>query len=235
MRLDHYLVEAGLAPTRSKAQQLVKAGSVTVGGSVVTKPAFDVTSQQVAVTEAMPYVSRAALKLKGFLPSLPFDVTGMHALDIGASTGGFTQVLLEAGAAEVDAVDVGRDQLHPEVKSDPRVRSFEQTDIRRFTPGRTYDVVTSDVSFISLHHILDNVERLAAHWIVLLFKPQFEVGRDAARDRKGVVTDKAAVAKAMEEFEAACAARGWRLRVKEEAAIRGKEGNSETCYCFERG
>ncbi|WP_345986392.1 TlyA family RNA methyltransferase [Sulfurimonas sp. HSL-1656] len=235
MRLDHYLVEAGLAPTRSKAQQLVKAGSVTVEGSVVTKPAFDVTSQQVAVTEAMPYVSRAALKLKGFLPSLPFDVRGMYALDIGASTGGFTQVLLEAGAAAVDAVDVGRDQLHPEVKADPRVRSFEQTDIRRFAPGRSYDVVTSDVSFISLHHILDDVERLAAHWIVLLFKPQFEVGRDAARDRKGVVTDQAAIAKAMADFEAACAARGWRLCVKEQAAITGKEGNSETCYCFERG
>ncbi|UFS63407.1 TlyA family RNA methyltransferase [Sulfurimonas sp. HSL-3221] len=235
MRLDHYLVEAGLAPTRSKAQQLVKSGSVTVDGSVVTKPAFAVESQQVEVTEAMPYVSRAALKLKGFLPSLPFDVTGMSALDIGASTGGFTQVLLEAGAAAVDAVDVGRDQLHPDIKADPRVRSFEQTDIRRFMPDRTYDVVTSDVSFISLHHILDDVERLAGRWIVLLFKPQFEVGREAARDRKGVVTDPAAVAKAMADFEAACAARGWQQRAKASAAITGKEGNSETCYCFEKG
>ncbi|MHC3994107.1 23S rRNA (cytidine-2'-O)-methyltransferase TlyA [Thiomicrolovo sp. ZZH C-3] len=235
MRLDHYLVEAGLAPTRSKAQQLVKAGSVTVDGSVVTKPAFAVDSQQVEVTEAMPYVSRAALKLKGFLPALPFDVTGMSALDIGASTGGFTQVLLEAGAAQVDAVDVGRDQLHPDIKADPRVRSFEQIDIRRFEPDKRYDVVTSDVSFISLHHILDDVERLAGHWIILLFKPQFEVGRDAARDRKGVVTDPRAIAKAMDGFEAACTARGWRLRAKETAAITGKEGNSETCYCFEKG
>ena len=83
--------------------------------------------------------------------------------------------------------------------------------------------------------ILDDVERLSAHWIVLLFKPQFEVGRDTARDRRGVVTDGAAIAKAMDAFEAACGARGWRLRAKETAAITGKEGNSETCYCFEKG
>jgi len=235
VRLDHYLAEAGLAPTRSKAQQLIKAGSVTVEGTVVTKPSFDVQEQDVAVTEAMPYVSRAALKLKGFLPLLPFGIGGMAALDIGASTGGFTQVLLEAGAESVDAVDVGREQLHPDLRADHRVRSFEQTDIRRFHPGRRYDLVTSDVSFISLHHILDDVDRLSAHWIVLLFKPQFEVGREASRDRRGVVTDTAAVAKAVAAFEAACASRGWELRAKARAVIAGKEGNSETCYCFEKG
>jgi len=235
VRLDHYLVQAGLAPTRSKAQELVKSGSVTVDGAVVTKPAFAVEAQTVTVTEAMPYVSRAALKLEGFLPRLPFSCEGMKTLDIGASTGGFTQVLLEAGAARVDAVDVGSGQLHPLLSGDARVRNFEQTDIRRFAPGETYDLVTSDVSFISLHHILDDVERLAAHWIVLLFKPQFEVGRTAARDRRGVVTDAAAVEKAMQAFEAACEARGWRRRAKERAVITGKEGNSETCYCFEKG
>jgi 23S rRNA (cytidine1920-2'-O)/16S rRNA (cytidine1409-2'-O)-methyltransferase len=235
MRLDHYLVDAGLASTRSKAQQMIKSGTVTVDGSVVKKTAFSVSGQAIEVTEEMPYVSRAALKLKGFLPALPFSCSGMTALDIGASTGGFTQVLLEAGAVRVDAVDVGTDQLHPMLKNDPRVRSFEQTDIRRFAPEGTYDVVTSDVSFISLHHILDDVDRLASRWIVLLFKPQFEVGREAQRDRRGVVTDPAAVAKAMASFEAACEARGWKLRAKEEAAIAGKEGNSETCYCFEKG
>jgi len=233
-RLDHYLVEAGLAETRSKAQQLVRSGAVTVDGSVVRKPAFGVAEQHVELIETMPYVSRAALKLKGFLPALPFACEGMTALDIGASTGGFTEVLLEAGAAQVDAVDVGRDQLHPRLGSNPRVRSFEQTDIRRFAPGRTYDLVTSDVSFISLHHILDDVDRLAARWIILLFKPQFEVGREAARDRRGVVTDRKVVVDAMAAFEAACAARGWVLRSKAEAAISGKEGNRETCYCYEK-
>ncbi|MEJ2469307.1 MAG: TlyA family RNA methyltransferase [Campylobacterales bacterium] len=235
MRLDHYLVDAGLAATRSKAQQMIKSGTVTVDGSVVKKTAFSVTGQAVEVTEEMPYVSRAALKLKGFLNALPFSCKGMTALDIGASTGGFTQVLLEAGAERVDAVDVGTDQLHPTLKNDPRVRSFEQTDIRRFDSEEIYDVITSDVSFISLHHILDDVDRLASRWIVLLFKPQFEVGREAERDRRGVVTDTAAIAKAMASFEAACEKRGWKLRAKEEAAIAGKEGNSETCYCFEKG
>lgn len=228
------MTEAGLAETRTKAQQLIKTGAVTVDGEVVRKPAFVCDGQQVAVTEHMPYVSRAALKLKGFLPALPFECAGMTALDIGASTGGFTQVLLEAGAAQVDAVDVGTDQLHPTLKNDPRVRSLEQTDIRRFAPERTYELVTSDVSFISLHHILKDVDRLAGHWIILLFKPQFEAGREARRDRHGVVTDTAAVAKAMEAFEAACGARGWQLRAKEEAAIAGKEGNTETCYCYEK-
>lgn len=234
MRLDHYLVEAGLAPTRTKAQQLIKSGVVTVEGAVTKKAAFSVEEQAVAVTEAMPYVSRAALKLKGFLPCLPFSCEGSAVLDIGASTGGFTQVLLEAGAAHVDAVDVGRDQLHPLVRNDPRVTAFEQTDIRAFFPNRTYDIVTSDVSFIALHHILKDVDRLARRWIVLLFKPQFEVGRDVKRDRRGVVTHRGAVAAAQERFEEACAARDWTLRAREAAAITGKEGNLETCYCYEK-
>jgi len=234
VRLDHYLVEAGLAETRTKAQQLIRSGAVTVGGSVVIKPSFAVSEQEVAVTQPLAYVSRAALKLKGFLPSLPFSCVGLECLDIGASTGGFTQVLLEEGAAHVDALDVGTGQLHTTLRSDERVRNLEQTDIRRFAPGQTYDLVTSDVSFISLLHILDDVDRLAGHWIVLLFKPQFEVGREARRDRRGVVTDAAAVEKAMAVFENACEAKGWLLRAKEEAVIAGKEGNSETCYCYEK-
>jgi len=234
VRLDHYLVEAGLAETRSKAQQLIRSGAVTVDGSVVSKPAFAVAGQEVAVTEPLAFVSRAALKLEGFLPMLPFSCKGLNALDIGASTGGFTQVLLEAGAAHVDAVDVGTGQLHPMLRGDVRVRNLEQTDVRRFVPGHTYDLVTSDVSFISLLNILDDVDRLAEHWIVLLFKPQFEVGREAKRDRRGVVTDKAAVEQAMSAFEHACSEKGWRLQAKAEAAIAGKEGNSETCYCYEK-
>lgn len=234
MRLDNYLVSDGLAATRSKAQQLIKSGAVTVNGTVVKKAAFTVEGQSVVVTEPMPYVSRAALKLKGFLPAVPFSCLGMSALDIGSSTGGFTQVLLEAGAAAVDAVDVGSGQLHPTLQSDPRVRSFEQTDIRRFFPERTYDLVTSDVSFISLHHILADVDRLSARWIVLLFKPQFEVGRDALRDRRGVVTDTDAIIRACRAFESACEALGWQLRVSADAVISGKEGNLETCYCYEK-
>lgn len=235
MRLDHYLVDAGLASSRTKAQQLIRSGAVTVDGAVVKKPAFAIDGRDVAVTEAMPYVSRAALKLKGFLPLLPFSCVELSALDIGASTGGFTQVLLEAGAAHVDAVDVGKAQLHPILRDDPRVSSIEQTDIRRFFPERTYDIVTSDVSFISLRHILNDVDRLATKWIVLLFKPQFEVGKETRRDRRGVVIDTEAIERARSDFESACAALGWELCAKADAVISGKEGNLETCYCYEKG
>ncbi len=234
MRLDQFLVEQALVPTRSKARELIKAGGVRVDGAVVEKPAYAITGQRVEVTRERQYVSRAALKLKGFLPLLPFSPEGMYALDIGASTGGFCEVLLEAGARGVDAVDVGKDQLHPALKADARVRSFEQTDIRRFASEHRYDLVTSDVSFISLHHILEDVDRLAARWIVLLFKPQFEVGREAKRDKKGVVTDAKAIAKARAAFEEACTAKGWSLIRHSPAGISGKEGNIEECYCFEK-
>lgn len=234
MRLDHYLVETGRVPTRSKAQQLIRSGSVRVDGAVVCKSAFSVGSGRVEVSDAPQYVSRAALKLEGFLPVLPFSCEGLTALDIGASTGGFTEVLLVSGVLSVDAVDVGTDQLDDRLRNDPRVRDIPQTDIRRFESERRYDLVTSDVSFISLLHILDAVDRLASHWIVLLFKPQFEVGKSAKRNRKGVVTDDKAVAAAQARFESACAERGWHLRAKEAAAVSGKEGNVETCYCYEK-
>lgn len=234
MRLDHYLVEAGLAETRSKAQQLISKGSVTVGGCVVKKAACQIDAQEVEVLEPLHYVSRAAQKLSRFLPGLPFACTGMHALDIGASTGGFTQVLLEAGVRTVDAVDVGTGQLHAMLQADPRVTNHEQTDIRRYEPGHRFELVTSDVSFISLHYILDDIDRLAARWIVLLFKPQFEVGKEVRRDRRGVVMDAEAVERARERFEQACTQRGWHLVRKAAAAITGKEGNSEICYCYEK-
>ncbi len=234
MRLDRYLVEQALAQTRSKAQRLIKEGSVKVDGAVATKASLEIETQKVEVSNPDRYVSRAAHKLKGFLPMVPFAVTGMEALDIGSSTGGFVQVLLEAGAVSVDAVDVGTGQLHPSLRGDPRVRSFERTDIRRFAPGRTYELVTSDVSFISLTHVLEDIDRLASRWIVVLFKPQFEVGREARRDRRGVVTDEKAIERARAHFEAACAARGWRHVADAPAAITGKEGNRETCYCYEK-
>ena len=235
MRLDQYLAEQCGVQSRNKAQELVKAGKVRVAGSVVTKPSHKVgEGEAVEIEQTEMYVSRAAQKLKGFLPKLPFTPEGMDALDIGASTGGFTQVLLEAGANRVDAVDVGSDQLHPLLRGDARVRSFERTDIREFDPGRCYELVVSDVSFISLLHILDAVDRLASEWIILLFKPQFEVGRDAKRDRNGVLKDDKAVVRAMLAFEDACTVRGWEQIATEESKLAGKEGNVEYCYCFKK-
>ncbi len=234
MRLDQYLVEEGFVDSRTKAQTLIKARKVSVNGKPITKPAFKIENETVEITDEIIYVSRAAHKLKGFLPSLPFNVKGLDALDIGASTGGFTQVLLEEGANSVTCVDVGQGQLHDKLNNDKRVISFEKMDIRDFTRQRQFDLITSDVSFISLHHILESVDALSKQWIVLLFKPQFEVGKNVKRDSNGVVVDTKAIVDAKEKFEVATAALGWRLVHHEASTLSGKEGNIEECYCFEK-
>ena len=230
MRLDHSLVKHHGLFSRNKAQELIRAGKVSVDGKVVSKPSFQVNDNSIAIEKSAMYVSRAAMKLKGFLPDLPFA----DALDIGSSTGGFTEVLLEEGAVHVCAVDVGSDQLHPTLLKNPKVESIENTDIRKYDPEKRFDLVVSDVSFISLLHILDDVDRLASRWIILLFKPQFEVGREARRDRNGVVQDQKAIDKAMLKFEDACMVLQWELTAKERSKLSGKEGNVEYCYCFRK-
>jgi 23S rRNA (cytidine1920-2'-O)/16S rRNA (cytidine1409-2'-O)-methyltransferase len=234
MRLDQYLVEQCGIFSRNKAQELIKAGKVTVGTKVIKKPSFQVADEAVSVEEGDHYVSRAAWKLRGFLSETELDVSGLEALDIGSSTGGFTQVLLENGVSHVYAVDVGSDQLHPTLQSDERVTSIENTDIRDYDPERRFELVVSDVSFISLMHILERVDELAERHIILLFKPQFEVGREAKRDKKGVVTDLKAIDKAMIRFEDAATLQGWSLRLKSPSVLSGKEGNIEYCYYFEK-
>ncbi len=235
MRLDNYLVEKNLAQSRNKAQELIKDSLVSVNSKVILKSSFKVEdSDEVKVAEHDNYVSRSAHKLKEFLQELDLDVKGMVSLDIGSSTGGFTQVLLESGAKEVSAVDVGRDQLHKSLREDSRVHSFESCDIRKFESEKTFELVVSDVSFISLLNILDDVERLANDKIILLFKPQFEVGREAKRDNNGVVLDEKAIDKAMIRFEDACELKGWKLVKKSPSKLTGKEGNLEYCYFFEK-
>ncbi len=234
MRLDQWLVDQGRSSTRTKAQQIIKDGHVAVEGERIRKSSFQITDQEVHVDAVKVYVSRAAYKLKNFLPSLPFHVRGLNALDIGSSTGGFTEVLLEEGAAHVTAVDVGQGQLHESLRNDRRVTSLENTDIRRYNPGAVYELITSDVSFISLLHILEQVDLLASRWIILLFKPQFEVGRNVKRDKNGVVADVKAIDDAMLRFEEACRALGWELLLTEPSSLKGKEGNIEYCYCFEK-
>lgn len=234
MRLDQYLVEHSFVDSRNKAQTLIKEGSVRVDDKIIKKSSFKIDGESVSVDADRVYVSRAAMKLKGFLPELPFEVTGMNTLDIGASTGGFTEVLLEFGADHVDAVDVGSEQLHVNLRENARVASIENMDIRKFTSKSPYELVVSDVSFISLLNILNDVDRLASKWIILLFKPQFEVGREIKRDRNGVIKDEKAIAKAMLTFEDACQLKGWKSVAKSEAIVKGKEGNIEYCYCYKK-
>ncbi len=235
MRLDTFLVEQGFCESRNKAQQIIKSGLVCLNKKVVEKSSFAVTESDVVhVVEHKSYVSRAAYKLLYFLEDIKLDVADKRALDIGSSTGGFTQVLLEHGVREVSCVDVGHDQLHYSLREDARVLVFEGCDIRDFRPEGSFDLVVSDVAFISLLHILDDVDRLATNDIILLFKPQFEVGREAKRDKNGVVQDKKAISNAMIRFEDATKIRGWKMQKKSPSALAGKEGNIEYCYYFKK-
>ncbi len=235
MRLDNYLVEKEFVDSRNKAQTIIKEGLVSVNSKVIKKSSFKIElSDEVTLGEYKQYVSRAAFKLAEFLEEIELSVKDRTALDIGSSTGGFTQVLLENGVAEVNAVDVGRDQLHKSIRNNERVYSFESCDIREFESQKRFDLVVSDVSFISLLNILDDVDRLAISDIILLFKPQFEVGREAKRDNHGVVLDEKAILNAMNKFETACKEKGWKLNTKAPSKLTGKEGNLEYCYYFQK-
>lgn len=235
MRLDSYLVDASLAGSRTKAQGIIKDGLVSINAKVIKKSSHKVESEDIVeVAGHKEYVSRSAYKLKGFLDELSLDAKGLVALDIGSSTGGFTQVLLEYGAKEVSAVDVGSRQLHELLKNDNRVHSYENCDIREFKSEKTFDLVVSDVAFISLLNILDAVDELANDKIILLFKPQFEVGREVKRDKHGVVLDEKAIEKAMNKFEEECINKGWKLILKQASTLTGKEGNLEYCYYYEK-
>jgi len=235
MRLDNYLVEQKLVGSRNKAQEIIKNSLVKVNGKVVKKSAFKIDIEDnVTVEEHKEYVSRSAYKLAYFLEELQLNIKDKVALDIGSSTGGFTQVLLENGVAEVTAVDVGKEQLHSSIKNNPKVYSYESCDIRKFQTEKKFNLVVSDVSFISLHYILNDVDRLATENIILLFKPQFEVGREAKRDNHGVVLDEKIIADAMTKFENACYLKNWKLLLKSPSKLTGKEGNLEYCYYFKR-
>jgi 23S rRNA (cytidine1920-2'-O)/16S rRNA (cytidine1409-2'-O)-methyltransferase len=233
IRLDNYLVEKKLAPSRNKAQEIIKKAYVSVNNKVIKKNSYKIeNTDEVKVEEHKEYVSRSAFKLAYFLEEIDLKLDGKIALDIGSSTGGFTQVLLEHNVLEVHAVDVGHNQLHIMLQEDNRVYSYENCDIREFKSNKKFDIVVSDVSFISLEKILDDVHRLASNNIILLFKPQFEVGREAKRDKNGVVLDDKAIQTAMKKFEKECQLKDWTLLKKSPSKLTGKEGNLEYCYFF---
>lgn len=186
-RLDQLLVALSLFPSRARARDAIERGTVRVDGKIVTKPSLVLSSDHTFEIDdpAQDYVSRAALKLVAGLDHFHLSPENCHCLDVGASTGGFTQVLLERGAAHVTAIDVGHGQMHPAIATDPRVTNIEGLNARNLQPTdiveRAVDFVVSDVSFISLKLALSPALRLAraGATCVLLVKPQFEAGRDA--------------------------------------------------------
>ncbi|MCE2511625.1 MAG: TlyA family RNA methyltransferase [Acidimicrobiia bacterium] len=193
-RLDLELVRRGLAGSRSEARRLIEDGRVTVGGAPAAKASRLVDPGEAVVVAADPprYVSRGGHKLEAALAGFGISAAGCRAIDVGASTGGFTDCLLQHGAAAVVAIDVGRNQLHERLRADPRVASLERTDVRSVTTGAIggpAEIVVADVSFISLRLVAADLCRLATADIVVLVKPQFEAGRAEADRGRGVIRD----------------------------------------------
>lgn len=235
MRLDSYVFEKGFAQSRNKASELIKEGSVWVNGKVERKNAIEISqSDTVEVSKISQYVSRAGLKLRGFLNDIMLDAKGASVLDIGSSTGGFVQVWLEEEVQSVTAVDVGSAQLHSSLRSHPSILLHENMDIRAFPQEKKYDIVSCDVSFIGIIFLLDTITALAKEKIIILFKPQFEVGKEVKRSSKGVVKDGAAIMRAHQQFETQAVLQGWQLIEKKESLVKGKEGNVEAFYYFEQ-
>ena len=234
MRLDKYLVAQGHFESRNRALEAIRSGAVTVDGRQPKASQAVSEKNNIEITLEKFYVSRAARKLEAFLQSYPLDIQGRQAVDIGSSTGGFAQILLEQGVASLHCVDVGSDQLHHSLRADPRLSLYEETDIRVFQPPHPFDLVTCDVSFISILQITEEIDRLCKKDadIVILYKPQFEVGRETKRDSKGVVQDLDAIVKCKEAFESETAKLGWRERYHIASQIQGKEGNQEYLYHF---
>lgn len=206
MRLDKKLVILQLYPTRAKAVAAIKSGLVLVNGASATKPSQDVSDSDNIVAGDLPYsTGRGSLKLAAALDAFDVNPSGLVCLDVGASTGGFTEVLLNRGASCVIAVDVGSNQLISGIKNDSRVLSFEQTDIRNMRPLRPVDLIVVDVSFISLRNIIDALIAWRAPRIITLIKPQFEVPRNIAARANGVIKNesdrKNAIDNVVNEFE----------------------------------
>ncbi|HEY0919897.1 TlyA family RNA methyltransferase [Devosia sp.] len=239
-RLDQALEARGLLPSRARARDAILRGTVAVNGVVASKPNQQVSDSDAIVLAdpAAGYVSRAALKLIAGLDAGGIAVAGKTCLDLGASTGGFTQVLLERGAARVYAVDVGHGQLHPSVAADPAVVAMEGAnarDLGRAEVPEPIGLLACDVSFVSVTKVLAAPLALCAPQAdaVILIKPQFEVGREHV-GRGGIVGDAAAIATATEAVIAFMAGRGWTLTVALPSPIAGGDGNRETVAVFSR-
>jgi len=232
-RLDLVLVDRGLAPSRERARALILAGQVTIDGQVVSKAGAPVKPDarvELAVPDH-PYVGRGGLKLAGALDAFAIDPRGRHALDVGASTGGFTDVLLQRGAASVIALDVGRGQLDWRLRSDPRVLARECVNARLLTPEdvpHTVSIVTIDVAFISLRHILPALPPFLDPGadVVALVKPQFEAGRDEV-GKHGIVSDPAVHDAVIARVTEAAEACGLARLAMAPSAITGATGNQE--------
>lgn len=234
-RLDVVLAKRGLVASRSQAESYVRLGQVKVNGRIATKAGQMVsTADKVELTAEEQYVSRAALKLKSAAEVFKLDFTGRTVLDVGSSTGGFTQYALQHGAAKVFAVDVGTNQLHPSLRTDGRIELHEKTDIRDFQTGEHIDMVIGDVSFISLREILPHVATLVGPQagIVAMVKPQFEAGQSSLK-HKGVIKNDKMRREILKDFES-WALKHFRIIDKADSGVAGSKGNVERFYLLRK-
>ncbi|HIP12128.1 MAG TPA: TlyA family RNA methyltransferase [Arcobacter sp.] len=221
--------------SRNKAAELIKDKKIKIDGNIITKASFKVQeTMEIEILQDEFYVSRAAYKLKYFLFEINIELKDKIALDIGSSTGGFTQILLRNDVQSVSCVDVGSNQLHETIRDDKRLKVFENTDIRKFEPYSTFDVVTCDVSFISVLNILEDINRLSSKNIIILYKPQYEVGNEIKRNRAGVVQDTKAIKIQRDNFISQTFKLDWKLEHSSLSKVAGKEGNIEELFYFKK-
>lgn len=229
-RLDAQLATLGLVPTRSQGESVIKLGEVKVNGQVIRKPGHFVhPTDKIVLAKKDRYVSRAGLKLASVAQLLKLDFRGTTVLDVGSSTGGFTDYALKHGAKKVFAVDVGTEQLHPSLRRDKRIELHEKTDIRDFITPIAPDIVVMDVSFISLREILPHISTLSDEktQIVAMLKPQFEAGKSQVN--KGVIKNDSVRRQILKDFEL-WAKHYFVVIDKRDSDVAGAKGNQERFY-----
>ena len=231
LRLDHALTAQGITSTRSQAESWIKLGKVTVNGKIIKKPGHFVDdAAELVLTATEQYVSRAGLKLASVATKFHIDFADKVVLDVGSSTGGFTDYVLQHGAARVYAIDVGTEQLHPSLRGHERIELHEKTDIRDFKPGATPDVVVIDVSFISLRDVLPHVAKLSGPNTIILamVKPQFEAARNQIGS-SGVIKNDSVRRSILKDFEQWSKALFMTVD-KADSEVKGSRGNQERFY-----
>jgi len=237
-RLDKEIVERGLAPTRAKAQELIKGGNIKVNGKIVTKSSLDVSPAdvlEIVDNSTLKYVSRAGLKLEKAINVFNIDLNGKNMMDIGSSTGGFTDCALHYGAKKVIAIDVGTDLMHPTLRNHPKVELYEQTNIKDLPNNKFDDIdyITIDVSFVSLSKIFDKIALTSSSAdIIALIKPQFECGKAIADKYKGIILNQKVHLDVINNVVDMASAYGFNLINLDYSPIKGGDGNIEYISLF---
>lgn len=229
-RLDKEITQRKLVNSRSQAENYIKLGVVSVNGKVILKPGWLVSDKDKIVVAGEQYVSRAALKLASVSHQFGLEFKDKIVLDVGSSTGGFTDYALQHGAKKVIAVDVGTEQLHPSLRLNKKVELHEKTDIREFKTSDKFDIVVADVSFISLRYILPSIQKLVRNksQLIIMCKPQFEAGKHQIN--KGIIKNSSMRRQILKDFEQWLVSNGFIIKDKADSQVSGTKGNIERFY-----